>query len=212
MDAILEDLKDERYLPFEETGVAGSQWQLVLPFEVRQFDFHTITDLIIHARYTAREGGELLRAAAIQNLQGLINKGQTLGSTCLFSIRHEFPTEWAKFQSVTISAATPTAELSLNLRPELYPFWSQGVISSSSIKAVEFFAEMLTANTTVNITNSKANNDTLVRNPLLGNLLAGNLVKIPLPAAITDTTHPPLTLFFDNNSMEDLWIAITWGK
>jgi len=71
---------------------------------------------------------------------------------------------------------------------------------------------VLTANTTVNITDSKANNDTLVRNPLLGNLLAGNLVKIPLPAAITDTTHPPLTLFFDNNSMEDLWIAITWGK
>jgi hypothetical protein len=32
-----------------------------------------------------------------------------------------------------------------------------------------------------------------------------------LPAAVTDATHPPLILNFDNNSMEDLWIAIKWG-
>jgi hypothetical protein len=36
--------------------------------------------------------------------------------------------------------------------------------------------------------------------------------NVPLPAAITDATSPPLTLFFDNNTMEDLWMAITWGK
>ena len=56
------------------------------------------------------------------------------------------------------------------------------------------------------------NNDTLASIPLLNNLLTGSLNKIALPAAITDTTHPPLTLYFDNNSMDDLWIAITWGK
>jgi hypothetical protein len=56
------------------------------------------------------------------------------------------------------------------------------------------------------------NKDDLVKNPLLGNLLTGGLNKITLPAAVTDATHPPLTLYFDNNSMEDLWLAITWGK
>src|ERR1700732_3190246 len=37
------NLHDERYLPFEGTGIAGSQWQLTLPSEVRLFDFDTIT-------------------------------------------------------------------------------------------------------------------------------------------------------------------------
>ena len=84
------------------------------------------------------------------------------------------------------------------------------------IKGVEFFAKMLTTDktTTVNL-NDKAdmtgNADTLSKNPLMGNLLNGNLSKIGLPAAITDPTHPPLTLYFDDNSMEDLWLAINWG-
>jgi hypothetical protein len=42
--------------------------------------------------------------------------------------------------------------------------------------------------------------------------LDGSLNKIALPAAVTDATHPVLTLYLDNNSMEDLWVAQTWGK
>ena len=53
------NLRDERYLPFEAMGVAGSQWQLTLPSDIRQFDFDTITDAVIHVRYTAREGGDV---------------------------------------------------------------------------------------------------------------------------------------------------------
>jgi hypothetical protein len=213
------NLNDQRYLPFEASGAVNSQWQLTLPSDVPQFDFDTITDAVLHIRYTAREGGDTLKAAAVSNLQTLINKAQTVGSTCLFSVRHDFPSQWAKFQSVTISGATPTAELQLAFAAELYPFWSQGIVGSNPLKAIEFFAEMPPGDktTTINI-NNLANNtgpkkDALVKNPLLGNLLAGSVVKnVPLPAAITDSTHPGFTLFFDNNSMEDLWIAITWGK
>jgi len=211
------NLHDDRYLPFEAMGVAGSQWQLSLPADVRQFDFDTITDAVIHVRYTAREGGETLKAAAVGNLQGLIKKAQTVGSICLFSVRHDFPSQWAKFQSATIAPATPTAELQLTLVPELYPFWAQGIVGSNPVKAIEFFAEMPTSSSTATINiNSKAdlsgNNDTLSKNPLLNNLLTGSLNKIALPAAITDATHPPLTLYFDNKSMDDLWMTITWGK
>ncbi len=209
------NLHDERYLPFEAMGVAGSQWQLTLPSEIRQFDFDTITDAVIHVRYTAREGGDALQAAAIANLQSLIDKAQTVGSVCLFSVRHDFPSQWAKFQSVTIAAATPSAELQLALVPELYPFWAQGIVGGNPVKTVEFFAEMPAATNTININdkaNLSGNNDTLVTNPLLNNLLTGSLNKITLPPAITDATHPPLTLYFDNNSMDDLWLAITWGK
>jgi hypothetical protein len=207
-------LKDERYLPFEYAGVADSQWQVSIPAEVRQFDFDTISDVILHVRYTAREGGEILRAAAVQNLQTGINKATTVGSVCLFSARHDFPTEWAKFQSVTINAATPTAELSLALRSEHYPFWAQGIVGSAPVKGVQLFAEMTSSATAtqVNLSDKNGHTDTLVRNPLLGNLLTGKLANIPLPAAVTDAAHPPLTLELDNNSMNDLWIAITWGK
>jgi hypothetical protein len=211
------NLNDERYLPFEAAGVAGSQWQLTLPSGVRQFDFDTITDVIVHVRYTAREGGAVLKAAAVQNLQNLINKAQTVGSVCLFSVRHDFPTQWAKFQAATIGGPTLTAELSLTLAPELYPFWAQGIVGSNPIKAAQLFAEMAPKDntTTINLyskADKTGNHDNMARNPLLGNLLAGNLNKIALPAAVTDATHPPLTLYFDNNSMENLWLAITWGK
>ena len=56
------------------------------------------------------------------------------------------------------------------------------------------------------------NTDTLTQNLALGNLLVGNLVKIALPAATSDASHPPLTLFFDDNAIKNLWLAITWGK
>jgi hypothetical protein len=173
--------------------------------------------VIVHVRYTAREGGEALRAAAVQNLQAQINKAQTIGSVRLLSVRYEFPSEWAKFRKVTIGAATPTAGLSLALRPEHYPYWAQGLVGSGPVKAADLYAEMLPAdkNVTVNVydkPDKTGNNDTLSQNPALGPLLSGSLAKIARPAAITDATHPPLTLYFDDNSMENLWLAIKWGK
>ena len=214
------NLQDERYLPFEAMGVAGSQWQLTLPSDLPQFDFDTIADAVLHVRYTAREGGDALKAAAVGNLKALASKGNTVGSVCLFSIRRDFSSQWAKFQSAVIAAASPTAELQLTLTAELYPYWAQVVTGNPAkpitIKAIEFFAKMPTGDktTAVNI-NDKAdesgNNDVLVKNPLLGNLLAGSLTKIALPAAVSDATHPPLTVYFDHNEMAELWIAITWS-
>ena len=96
-------------LPFEYSGVI-SQWQLTLPSDVPQFDFDTIADVILHIRYTAREGGVSLKAAALANLKAKIAGAQTMGSTRLFSMRHEFPTEWAKFKG---AASGTTASLSI---------------------------------------------------------------------------------------------------
>ena len=53
---------------------------------------------------------------------------ETLGSVRLFSVRHEFPTEWATFKAAVIDGGHPTASLTLKLRPEHYPFWSKGHI------------------------------------------------------------------------------------
>lgn len=55
------NLRDERYLPFENAGVIGD-WQLELPAnpsqdDPTQFDYDTISDVMLHIRYTARDGG-----------------------------------------------------------------------------------------------------------------------------------------------------------
>jgi Tc toxin complex TcA C-terminal TcB-binding domain len=52
------NLHDERFLPFEGAG-AISTWILTLPSELRAFDYSTISDVIVHVRYTAREAGGL---------------------------------------------------------------------------------------------------------------------------------------------------------
>jgi len=211
------NLQDERYLPFEYSGVI-SQWQLALPAnpmngEPCQFDFDTITDVILHIRYTARAGGEILRSAAVANLQQQIANAQTVGSVRLFSIRHEFPGEWAKFRSVTIGGTTVTAGLSLNLLPQHYPFWAQPLLGPSSIKQIQFLGEMTDGTTSAHMyanTAGTGGSDSLAANPAYGNLLVGTLKN-----AIAPWPPPPagsINLYFDHNLMKDLWLAITWGK
>jgi hypothetical protein len=57
-------VRDERYLPFEGAG-AISQWHLDMRAPNQQFDFSTISDVIFHLRYTARDGSATLRKWAV---------------------------------------------------------------------------------------------------------------------------------------------------
>jgi hypothetical protein len=97
------NLRDERYLPFEGAG-AISTWRIELPSpeELPPFDYDTITDVLLHLRYTARSGGEALKKAASEELQTAVNaiatSAGTLGMARLVDVRREFPTEWHRFQ------------------------------------------------------------------------------------------------------------------
>lgn len=90
------NLGDFHYLPFEGKGVI-SEWRLELP-EQEQFDYSTISDVILHIRYTAREGGNLLKEAANTSLKQLIKETSAPVLFRVYSVRHEFPQEWHKFQ------------------------------------------------------------------------------------------------------------------
>ncbi|GLV54299.1 hypothetical protein KDH_11470 [Dictyobacter sp. S3.2.2.5] len=197
------NLHDERYLPFEGSG-AISEWQLELPADLRQFDYETIADVILHVRYTARQGGALLRKAAVANLKAAIENAQTIGSIRLFSIRHEFPSEWARFKNAQLDGVTKFAELSLTLRAEHYPFWSQGLLNV--VKEMDFFAQAVNAVGINDKPDGSGNKDTLAFDHTL-NLQIGKLTHIPLPAPLGK-----FTLYLDNNAMSDLWVAVTWGK
>jgi hypothetical protein len=54
--------------------------------------------------------------------------------------------------------------------------------------------------------------DKLVKDPALPGLRAGKLDKIPLPKPIHSAPEEKFALFFNDNSMDDLLLAVTWGK
>jgi len=209
------NLRDERYLPFENAG-AISEWQLELPAnpskkDPAQFDYETISDVVLHMRYTAREGGGLLRKGAITRVKELITEAQALGSVRLFSVRHEFPTEWAKFQSQA-PGANQRYELTIDLRPEHYPLWGMGRLNS--VTRVDILARSTQDPVPGSIevadkadkNDAAAKKDPLPKDSSLGDLLVGNLSNIGLPAK----PDGQLRLFFDLNALNDLWIAVTW--
>jgi hypothetical protein len=58
-----DDPADQRLRPFEGAGAIGD-WRAELPTAMPAFDYGTISDLVLHVRYTARNGGDLVRNAA----------------------------------------------------------------------------------------------------------------------------------------------------
>ena len=69
---------DERYPPFEGAGVI-SEWLIELLSDVnpdsgrsdRQFDYSSISDVVLHINYTAREGGSDFKNSAVAHLREL---------------------------------------------------------------------------------------------------------------------------------------------
>ncbi|OLE54053.1 MAG: hypothetical protein AUG51_10120 [Acidobacteria bacterium 13_1_20CM_3_53_8] len=114
------NFRDERYLPFEGAGVI-STWRIELPKDCNAFDFETISDVIITLNYTAREGGELLRAAA----RAAVLAGPHTNLLRLFSARHEFPFEWHGFLSGTNASGIQSMLIDLT-QPERFPFRFKG--------------------------------------------------------------------------------------
>ncbi len=127
------NFNDERYLPFEGEGVI-SDWQISMPRETNYFDFATISDVLLHINYTARNGGSLLATLSYNELQ------KVLPASCarLFSLKHEFPTEWYQFFNPSGGAEQ---ELVITLKPEHYPFFMRGKLSIAMLKKLDIFVE-----------------------------------------------------------------------
>jgi hypothetical protein len=210
------NLRDERYLPFEAAG-AVSEWQLELPGspankDPMQFDYETITDVIVHIQYTAREGGTLLRQGAMKNLRALVEEAAAAGCVRLFSVRQEFPVEWAKFEAEAADANGPSngggrVGLLLALREEHYPFWSAGRLGN--VTRIDIIASTASAVPTIDVyagPDSDTKTATLTSMPD-ENLFRGKLNTNELPANPVGTVK----LFFADLAIRDLWIAVAWG-
>ena len=93
------NFRDERYLPFEGAG-AMSTWQieLVADRDLRQFDYDSLSDVVLHIRYTAREDLGRLRQPAIDHLKDVLkNGGNRMRLRRMFDLQREFATEWYAF-------------------------------------------------------------------------------------------------------------------
>jgi hypothetical protein len=132
--------RDERYLPFEGAG-AISEWALELftdalsnnenPAEpdfgrsLRQFDYGTIADAVVHIKYTAREDAGTFKSMAIANLRDYYGAAATTRSVRAFNVRSEFPTRWHRFLNPANGGGNV---LELDMGPALFPVRDEGKI------------------------------------------------------------------------------------
>jgi hypothetical protein len=210
------NLHDERYLPFEGCGVV-SQWALELPADpsgggLRQFDYDTISDVILHIRYTAREGGDLLRERATADLMKRIANEQpedaAPGCVRLLSVRHEFGDQWAALTAPAppVGDGAPPAprhELVLPLRDAHYPFWSHHLA-----KTVKRVAVVARAEDTIMIFDSATADAPIMtlEHPRPGT--SHDLADSYDPKGLSAVED--LRLYLDGNDLTELWVALTW--
>jgi hypothetical protein len=100
------NFRDERYLPFEGSGAAESQWRLELPSAIRSFNYNTISDVIMHISYTAKDGNRDAAEAALAAT--LTDYATTNGLFRLFSLKHEFPNAFHKLLNPEAEEAQET--------------------------------------------------------------------------------------------------------
>ncbi|MBL8927834.1 MAG: hypothetical protein JNM77_16620 [Pseudonocardia sp.] len=213
------NLRDERLLPFEYRGVVG-EWQLELADDPRPFDYDTITDVVLHIQYTARDGGVPLRNAASANVRAQIAAGTAAGSTRLLSARHEFPSAWTRFTAAppgSGAAGSPRAPLTLDLRREHYPFFAGA--GPSALTRVDLIARFgstspsafVIAREPLGSVSDGVGTVELTARDGFGDLRIGTVAADSGQGwgALPDPIGS-LTLYPEDNSMADLMVALTW--
>jgi hypothetical protein len=137
-------MQDPRYLPFERRGAADSQWQISLSGALPQFDPQSVSDVILHVRYTAREGGSGLAATVSDGLTAqfaaMTTPSGRTGLMRLVSARHEFPDAWNAFLHPADTDIEHTLELELTEDRFPYPFHGLGI----KITRMELFLQLTT--------------------------------------------------------------------
>ncbi len=122
------NFRDERYLPYEGAGVI-SDWSLELMHDaqapnsdfgrsLRQFDYGSITDAVLHIRYTAREDAGAFKNAALEHLRSYLERDDLAISQLAIGLRREFDAEWDAFLQPDVPGNVLPFEVSNNTFPE----------------------------------------------------------------------------------------------
>jgi len=118
--------------------VAESTWKLDLPKDYPAFDYDTISDVILHIRYTARQGVNPTKVK--KALDDLLQQADQANLALLFSLRHDFPTEWSAFVNGAGDFAAP-------IRKDYFPYFTQG--KQIKITGLDLYGPQVTKHDTV---------------------------------------------------------------
>ncbi|MBN8490708.1 MAG: hypothetical protein J0M00_04675 [Burkholderiales bacterium] len=121
--------RDERYLPCEGAG-AVARYRVELNAPWPRFDHQSITDVVLHIRYSAREAGQVFRDAAVASARQTL-AALTVESKAplmrLFSVRHEFPEQWAALTRAPVDEQAPIKrEAALPVGLDRFPYFLKG--------------------------------------------------------------------------------------
>jgi len=106
------DFRDERYLPFEGVRLdEATAWEFTLP-GTRAFDYNTISDVILHIQYTARDASPSAGGGPV--MPDSVPPGTRYQ---LIDIRHDFPDAWRRLRDSSVSETVA-------LRDELFPYFA----------------------------------------------------------------------------------------
>jgi hypothetical protein len=132
------DFRDAKYLPFEHRG-AVSRWSraragsgsVIRP----QFDWDSVSDVVVHVRYTARFDAGLVAEAESELNAGLeaVREGGAL--QIALSFRQDAPDAWAAFLQQPI-AGTPAPRLQMTFDRTRLPYLVDALNPSVSAVAV----------------------------------------------------------------------------
>jgi hypothetical protein len=179
---------DERYLPFEGSGVIGT-YVLELPPTLRPFDYGTISDVVLHLRYTARDGGGGLRTLAANTLRDRLNvlalKTGRTGLFQAFDLRRDKPDVW---NHLTAAGSAP-----LQITTQDLPYFTSN--HAAAINATRIVARVDGAPASYGITVA-GNAVTLnaAPEPELSGLLASTVNGIALASPVVITAPLPSKL------------------
>src|SRR6266508_1986638 len=131
--------RDERYLPFEGAGVI-SQWALELFSDLpennpdpekpdfgrplRQMDYGSLTDAIVHIKFAAREDAGNFKNLAIRHLREYLSRDETTPSLLAIDLRRDFGSEWSRFLNPANPANGNVFELAMSR--DLFPIRDAG--------------------------------------------------------------------------------------
>lgn len=128
------NFNDPRYLPFEYAG-AISEWSVELFSDntdgaedfgkaLRQFDYDTIADAILHVTYTAREAGGTFKTKVFDHLRDQFRQDGDTPALRLFNLKHDFATSWHRFAHP--KQPEDGNVLKLKMAQNLFPIIDQG--------------------------------------------------------------------------------------
>lgn len=98
---------------------ADATWNLSLPAQLRSFYYTTISDVILHIRYTARQAGNPLAAQAAKELTTMLDTAGQASQALLFCLRYDFPTQWSAF-------VNGTGDFTVTLDKQFFPYYVRG--------------------------------------------------------------------------------------